>query len=144
MRISEFLSQDHRHCDARFAELEGLLLRADWNGAGAALEAFAEATLHHFAMEEAVLFPALEQATGQPQGPTRVMRMEHADMRQLLDELREAMATRDREACAGVTDTLLIMLQQHNTKEEQVLYPLADRLFGDSADDLLERLKAAA
>lgn len=144
MRISEFLGQDHRHCDAQLAELETCIQQGDWNGAGVALDSFAGATLHHFTMEEEVLFPALEQATGQRQGPTRVMRLEHADMRQLLAELREAVAARDHGTFGSVSDTLLIMLQQHNAKEEQVLYPLADRLLGDRADDLLERLKAAA
>lgn len=144
MRLSEFLAHDHRSCDAHFADLEGAVQQGDWARADAALDAFVAATLQHFHGEEAVLFPALEAAMQQRHGPTEVMRLEHADMRQLLAELRQAVHHRDPAAVAGAGDTLLILLQQHNSKEEQVLYPMADRLLGNATEQLLERIKAAA
>ena len=40
--------------------------------------------LRHFEMEEAVLFPAFEEATGMTQGPTMVMHAEHVQMKGVL------------------------------------------------------------
>jgi len=143
MRISEFLSQDHRAGDGHFADLEKALARTEWARATEALESFAFATLHHFLLEEEILFPDLEDAMKQRSGPTEVMRLEHGEIRQLIDELQQAVLDHDMQAIAGTSDILNIMLQQHNAKEEQVLYPMIDRLQGGRSDDLLRRLKTA-
>jgi hypothetical protein len=39
----------------------------------------------------------------------------------------KTLAAQDAPAVGDVVDTLLLVLQQHNAKEEAVLYPLADR-----------------
>ncbi len=70
-----------------------------------------------------MLFPAFEQATGMTMGPTRVMRMEHEQMRGLLSQM--AMAATDIDALVEHGDTLLMLTQQHNMKEEGMLYPMA-------------------
>ena len=54
-------------------------------------------------------------------GPTRMMRMEHEQMRQLFSELAEALENRDKDGYLGLSETLMILMQQHNMKEEQVL-----------------------
>ena len=48
---------------------------------------FQDALLHHFAMEEEVMFPAFEARTGMTQGPTAVMRSEHRQMTDLLNRM---------------------------------------------------------
>jgi len=143
MRISELLSQDHRAGDSHFADLEKALQKTDWPRAIEALESFAVATLHHFRLEEEILFPDLEDTMKQHGGPTEVMRLEHGEIRQLIDELRRAVADHDMQAITGTSDILNILLQQHNTKEEQILYPLIDRLLREKSDELLRRLKTA-
>ena len=93
--------------------------------AQAAFAAFDAATRRHFDMEEHVLFPALEEATGMTMGPTRVMRMEHEQMRGLLSRMATAASSADLDALVEHGDTLLMLTQQHNMKEEGMLYPMA-------------------
>lgn len=137
--ISEFMSTDHQRCDALFAEAEAAAPAA----AAQAFATFAEAMQHHLAMEEQVLFPAFEQATGNSMGPTRIMRMEHEQMRELFGQMGEALAAHDANTFAGLAETLLILMQQHNLKEEQILYPMSDRALGDGAR-LIAQMQAVA
>lgn len=136
--ISEFMSTDHQRCDALFAEAE-----AEPVTAMQAFAAFTEAMQHHLAMEEQVLFPAFEQATGNSMGPTRIMRMEHEQMRELFGQMIDALVARDVNTFAGLAETLLILMQQHNLKEEQILYPMSDRALGDTSQ-LIARMQAVA
>jgi hemerythrin-like domain-containing protein len=97
---------------------------------------------HHLGMEETELFPRLE---GSPAaGPVHVMRHEHEQMRGLFAELRDAVERRAAEACLDLTDTLLMLMQQHNAKEENILYPLADETLGEEAEAIVERLRQVA
>lgn len=146
MRISDFLTHDHRACDTGFAALEQAVHRGDWPGAEAAAHEFAAAMERHFRMEEDALFPAVEAATGLQAGagPTAVMRLEHADIRDLLHDLVQAAAAHDAEAVLGNTETLLMLMQQHNAKEENILYPLADRALNGDTATVLDHMKAVA
>jgi len=103
----------------------------------ARLAAFREALEAHLTLEEERLFPALEEAEPHALGPTGVMRQEHRHMRALAEELAQALAARERDRYLGAAETLLVLMQQHNAKEEHVLYPMSDRLLGP------ERLAAA-
>ncbi|MCP4044204.1 MAG: hemerythrin domain-containing protein, partial [Gammaproteobacteria bacterium] len=38
--------------------------------------------------------------------------------------------------------TLLIIIQQHNSKEEQILYPMVDRMLGNEAQEIIARMQA--
>lgn len=135
--ITDYMSIDHKHCDDVFAALERSVSTGDWKTADHTWEEFFAVMLQHFAMEEEVLFPAIEMATGSKAGPTAVMRAEHQQMRDIISESREALQQRDATGFAGIADTLNIMLQQHNMKEEGILYPLADHLLAGSREILL-------
>ena len=67
-------------------------------------------------------------------GPTEMMRYAHEQMRALLAQMREACAARDADAYGGAAETLLMLMQQHNMKEENILYPMCDRALGAGAD----------
>ncbi|MCY1544979.1 hypothetical protein D9M68_808940 [compost metagenome] len=41
-----------------------------------------------------------------------------------MDNVREWLSLRDANALAAETDTLVVLLQQHNIKEENVLFPM--------------------
>lgn len=102
--------------------------------------------LAHFLAEEEVLFPAFETASGMTSGPTEVMRMEHQQMRDLCADMSTAAQACDAPALNGAADTLLVLMQQHNMKEEHILYPLCDQAVGGQsglAVDLTARLEAA-
>lgn len=80
----------------------------------------------HFQAEEKLLFPTFESASGQSGGPTEVMRGEHRQMRDLFAAMADAFSEKNADEYAGQAETLLIMMQQHNIKEENILYPMCD------------------
>lgn len=142
VKISQFLSADHRDGDRSLVALEGAVDGGDWEGAATHLGSVAASLDRHFGAEEGVLFPALEAHHPMAMGPTSVMRSEHAQMRQLLGEFQVALGRHDTAECLGLCETLLLILQQHNTKEEHILYPMADTALGAGAAAVLARLQA--
>lgn len=140
--IQTFMAEDHRRCDDLLAKAEEAMAKNDTAAALAAFEDFRVATLAHFESEERTLFPTFEAKTGMTMGPTQVMRMEHEQMRGLLDAAAQALTAGDADGYLGHTETLLIMMQQHNLKEENVLYPMIDSHLSAEAPELLQRLEA--
>jgi hemerythrin-like domain-containing protein len=138
--ISATMTRDHRACDERFAAAESAASAGDWARAAGEFTSFRTAMEHHFTVEEETLFPAFERHTGMTAGPTEVMRMEHAEMRDLFERLAAAAAARDADEFLGLAETLNLLMQQHNMKEEQVLYALMDEKLGGEADSLLAAL----
>ncbi|HUW49947.1 MAG TPA: hemerythrin domain-containing protein [Sulfuricella sp.] len=140
--ISSYMTSDHHRCDELFAQAEADASGQDWAITAAGLRAFLESMQHHFKMEEEVLFPAFEQRTGMSMGPTQVMRMEHVQMRELFDAMADAVKQQDRDEFLGQAETLLVMMQQHNMKEEQMLYHMADRALADEMEEMLQNMRA--
>jgi hemerythrin-like domain-containing protein len=139
--FSEYMGSDHQRCDELFALAEQAADAGDAKAVDAH-EAFVAAMEHHFGMEEGVLFPAFEEATGSSMGPTAVMRHEHEQMRQLFAQMSEELEAGDYGAYLGTAETLLILMQQHNAKEEQILYPMSDRALAARQQDLLKQMQA--
>jgi hemerythrin-like domain-containing protein len=139
--IREFMADNHRYCDDCFVAVEQAVAKGAWDPAATAFAHFAEAMRHHFAAEESLLFPAFEQRTGMSMGPTQVMRDEHVQMRDLITAAEAALAARDADDYLGEAETLLIMMQQHNMKEENVLYPMCDQHLVDQLETLLPGLQ---
>jgi hemerythrin-like domain-containing protein len=119
-----WFTADHRACDALFGAVEDA--GDDALAAAAAFSRFDQALRRHLDMEEGVLFPAFERATGMTGGPTAVMRMEHDQMRGLLDQMGDAVGSGRLDALLDQGDTLLMVIQQHNVKEEGMLYPMME------------------
>ncbi|MCC7411824.1 MAG: hemerythrin domain-containing protein [Gammaproteobacteria bacterium] len=141
--ITEAFTADHRQCDHRFAELEAAAAKGDWSETGRLLGEFRQALERHMLAEEESMFPGIEARTGGSSGPTEVMRMEHEEMRQLIEELAQAADTGDERTFLGVAETLLVLMQQHNMKEEQIVYALADELMDEAhAADARARIEA--
>jgi hemerythrin-like domain-containing protein len=140
MSFKQVLSGQHRACDQELVKIEQAAHKADWAGARQAAKVFIEDTEAHFRFEEQVLFPALESATPMAAGPTSVMRSEHSQMRDLFGELQDASEKRDASQLADAVETLLLLMQQHNMKEENVLYPIADQSL---SDNLLSQLQGS-
>lgn len=102
--------------------------------------------LHH-GKEEALLFPAMEaRGISADAGPTAAMRYEH--------ELGRALARRmatlaeaddahfDRQAFREPALQFVALLRSHIAKEDQILFPMADRMLGGSDAGQLERAYA--
>lgn len=135
--ITELMSRDHRDCDESFARAENHASRKEWDAAAQALSAFAAELNAHFDAEEQQIFPRFEAVIGMIAGPTQMMRGEHADMRAILARLQEALVRQDADDFAGEAETLLIMMQQHNMKEENILYPMCDSNLAAERDVLV-------
>lgn len=135
MNIKQFMAQDHRNCDLLFAKAENAAAKDDWAAASQVFNAFVQAMERHLGVEEQVLFPAFEEETGVLTGPTEMMRMEHDQMRTLFAEMKDAMKQQNSDDYLGAAETLLIMMQQHNMKEEQILYNMMDQRLPDDVND---------
>jgi len=132
--INEMMTAGHRTCDRCFAEAEEAVADGDWSRAGDAWSRFFRVLDKHITgLEEELLFPAFEETNG-PEGPTQIMRMEHDQMRILAGRIRTALADQDQPTVLGFAETLMLLMQQHNMKEEQILYPLMDKSIADVAD----------
>ena len=136
-----YFTGSHRGCDDSWAEVEAAAETGDDEVVRARWQDFERGFRRHLAMEETLLFPAVEAATGmRDAGPTQVMRAEHEQMRAVLDQMAAAMERGDREELLDQGDTLHILIQQHNVKEEGVLYPLAERTLDPQWPELREKL----
>jgi hemerythrin-like domain-containing protein len=142
--ILEFLGNDHRACDDLFASAESAVAQNNWDSARDLFDRFQAAMAHHLAMEEDVLFPAFENRTGMRSGPTEVMRMEHAQMRTVLQDMAQAVHAADRDGYLGLSETLNMLMQQHNVKEENMLYPMSDQVLAAERDELVRSMEAVA
>ena len=136
MTIKEYLGGDHRDCDELFATIEG-----DFKRAKTGFEAVEAAYERHFVMEEAVFFPVFEERTGMSCGPTQMMRSEHAQMRELLEKMRGAIAHDDKRQFETIAETFIFLVQQHNSKEETILYTMGDRVLGAEAEAIVEAMR---
>jgi len=125
--ITTYMTHDHKECDDLFVEFENNIAAENWTELANTWKQFSERLAMHLQMEESALFPEFEAATGMTQGPTAVMRAEHIQIRSLLAEMEYGIENKDSDQCQGVAETLMIMIQQHNMKEEQMLYPMCDQ-----------------
>ena len=129
-----FFTADHRRCDALWTLVEAAADEGDGPRVQRRCADFDAAVRLHLALEEEVLFPAFEDASGMHGGgPTHVMRAEHQQMRGVLEQMARAAASGDVDGVVDHGDTLLMLMQQHNVKEEGMLYPMAARLLGGPA-----------
>lgn len=132
--ITDGMQQHHKFCDEVFADAEDAARENRWADCAAAFGRFRHSIESHLDAEEQIIFPAFEQRSGMFGGPTQVMRSEHTQMRGLLRQMDEAVQAKDRDGYTGAAETLLVLMQQHNMKEENILYPMCDQvLAGDTA-----------
>lgn len=131
--LTGFFEQDHRDCDARWADVEELLDTADIESARVAWQKYDSSMRRHIAMEEEVVFPAFVAKSGIADGgPIAVMKAEHLEMIGLLEQIDAAMQAGDAQLAMDIGDNLLMLVQQHNAREEDIFYPMAkDVLAGE-------------
>lgn len=132
--ISTLFTPHHHLCDEAFADAEAAGAEGRWADAAAATARFSSLMEVHLRAEEDTLFPAFEAATGMTQGPTQVMRMEHGHVRALIQRMERALTAKDADEFAGAAETMLVLMQQHNLKEERMLYPMCDQALGGDGD----------
>lgn len=119
--ISESMTENYRQCNLLFSKTKAFITQDDWEQGRPAFDQFRNAMKQHFSMGEVILFPNLEQCTGQTLSATSVLMKEHARMRQLLSDMEEALAREDRDRYLGFAKNLMVTIQQHITKVDQIL-----------------------
>lgn len=128
--IKEFMQNDHKRLAdlfEKFQELKG----DNPTEAKQNFCPFRRGLFSHIKWEEEILFPIFEEKTGmKDNGPTSVMRVEHIEIKSLLDQIREKIKTGNFNT--GELDVLLVdILRSHNDKEENLLYPWIDQSVED-------------
>ncbi len=141
--IQELLTKDHQVCDQLFADAESAVAKSDLAAGRDAFARFRAAMERHVDAEERLLFPVFEERTGERLGPTEVMRREHKMMRDVIANMDAALAQQQGQRYLGLSETLLVLIQQHNVKEESVLYPMIDQLLNADRETTVEQLHAA-
>ncbi|MBF0629169.1 MAG: hemerythrin domain-containing protein [Magnetococcales bacterium] len=139
--IGAFMGFDHERCDELYAAMENAAQSGELDTTRTLFGAFETGMIHHFDMEEKRFFPAFEQATGMTQGPTTVMRMEHRQMLGVIAQMRQAIQQNDPTGVVRAGSTLMVLMRQHNIKEEQMLYPMGDMHLGN-VQPLLKAMQA--
>jgi len=136
------MTQEHRDCDTQFAAAEQAVADNNWSDAETKFLAFSNETLTHFKREEEELFPTFEAQTGSSEGPTQVMRYEHEQVRGLIGKMATALEAQERDTYLSLCESMMILLQQHNMKEEQMLYAMCDRVLApETKEETLAKMK---
>jgi len=50
----------------------------------------------------------------------------------------------DKDAYLGLSETLNMLMQQHNMKEENMLYPMSDQVLSSDRDSVILAMQAIA
>lgn len=125
--ITSYLSFDHDRLDRLLVDAAAHVTAGHFDQARPVLNRFITLLLRHIRLENELLFPTFDRVAELPDGPTRVMRMEHREIEALLDALSAAVDRRDGAGFATAHAGLLGVLGDHNAKEEAIIYPMTDR-----------------
>lgn len=130
--IDEYLTWDHRRLDRLMEESKAMVRASDLPGAARRFAEFACGLNRHIDAEERILFPIFEERTGMTGGgPTYVMRIEHVQLREGIKDAVAALAAGDAAGYDAAATALESVLGAHNGKEEQILYPMIERMAGE-------------
>lgn len=146
MRATDALRSDHEVIERALRVMERASLRLEagqtlspeiLSSAVDFLRNFADGC--HHAKEELALFPRLiERGLIRDGGPIGVMLHEHDLGRAYLRRLEDALDRNDSESTVDALQCYTALLRNHILKENEVLFPTADRLLtGDDHDELL-------
>ena len=141
--ILEFMSVDHDRLDnkIRMYSTEKLV---DIERAESIFLFFKSELERHIIWEEDILFPVFERKTGiKDGGPTSVMRMEHIQIKDHLQKIQRKLRAKKIQDPCGEEVALFKLLESHNQKEENILYPGIDNLTSEQEkDQMIKRISA--
>jgi len=151
MTATETLKHEHRVIEMVLGAVDREVRRA---ARGEAVDPafFAQAIdfIRHFAdkchhgKEEGILFKRMnEKGIPVDGGPIGVMLAEHEEGRQYVRAAGTALDRGDLQATAGELGKYTALLRQHIMKEDRILYPMAERVIGESElKDMVKRFEA--
>ena len=137
MKLTDALLGEHGAIYALFNHLEEVLPRLEsLKEVQLAAAELSAVLVSHARIEEELLFPALEAHIG-PAGPLSVMREEHTEIDQSLDDVAKAKA---RDEAVRRLEYLIEVARDHFAKEERALFNIARQaLSGDELEELGDR-----
>jgi regulator of cell morphogenesis and NO signaling len=124
---TEYLSADHHRIDALIADICALIEDGELERADYSCGDLDTALRRHIRIEEEILFPLFESQV-RLSGPTAVMRMEHRKIEGWLDELEDSLAALSRPQASTAMAELVQVLEEHDRKEEAIVYPRIDEV----------------
>lgn len=140
--VLKFMGEDHDRLDGLFNEF-AKLSKVDTNKALQFFHDFKIGLQRHIVWEEEILFPLFDEKSGMSNfGPTAVMRFEHRQIKQFLEEIHDEAASGNVIKIEELKSGLLGVLGPHNDKEENILYPWIDQSLDDGEkDDVFRRME---
>ena len=141
--ILEFMSVDHDRLDNKI-RMYGKEKLLEIERAESIFLFFKSELERHIIWEEDILFPVFERKTGiKDGGPTSVMRMEHIQIKDHLQKIQRKLRAKKIQDPCGEEVALFKLLESHNQKEENILYPGIDNLTSEQEkDQMIKRISA--
>lgn len=125
--VGEYLVWDHRRLEALLAQSLKLARAGLWPEAVLRFDEYDTGLRHHADVEDVILFPAYEEASGNlPDGPAKLMMEEHHDVRLGLDRLLRAVRGNEMGELQDAFGEFADELEGHHAKEEEILFPSID------------------
>lgn len=139
--ICDYLVFDHRRCDALFERADTCIEQRDWSMADTNFRQFQLALKQHMKMEEKILFPAFENFMSNSAAPLAMLRREHGLIHGIVERMALALNRMDPVSYGIHAETLTLLIQQHGMKEEEMLYPLLDKILSARRDEIIQAMR---
>ncbi|HBP88828.1 MAG TPA: hemerythrin domain-containing protein [Nitrospirales bacterium] len=129
--IAEFMGRDHDRLDEIFIRFQAFK-KQDSQKARLLFQELLTGLHRHIMWEEEILFPFFEAQAEmvKDHGPTGVMRNEHRQIKDFLEQIQTKIADGNLDT-EEAEEGLLQVLTAHNVKEEKILYPWIDNCVSD-------------
>lgn len=124
--VSELIGWDQRRLDDILDDVDELAETGDFTGALRRYEDFRAGLKHHIAMEEQILFPLYQKLSLDTEAALAAMYSEHVLIRTLVERVAEALQTGDLPSFARIIENLYAVMDVHDQKEEDVVFPRLD------------------
>ncbi|RBW68403.1 hemerythrin domain-containing protein [Bacillus taeanensis] len=157
----EQLKKEHIPLTKQMEEFYELTQEIENDGAAANIEnimnelhekikAFVSELEPHSEREEGVLFPMMVPYIGRESGPIAVMEYEHDEAKKQLkhflaqmEKAERALTMKKAKELANFASQAYLILSEHFMKEENVLFPLANRLLSiEEKEELQSKINA--
>jgi len=141
--ILKFMSVDHDRLDNKIKKYSTEKL-VDIERAESIFLSFKSELERHIIWEEDILFPVFERKTGiKDGGPTSVMRIEHIEIKKYLQEIKRKLHVKKIQDPCKEEVALFKVLESHNQKEENILYPGIDKLTSEQEKEQMIKQMSA-
>ena len=127
MKLTDRLKVEHGVFLVQLRHLEQMVAtRAPASALASAIETIAKAELHHAALEDRLLYPALAEKVGPEAPPLRTIMADHRRIQELLDGIRTG------EPDAEKTAEFVRTLRDHMEREIHEVFVLAERVLPEA------------